>query len=929
MEIENLSIQISANARDAIAEIEKLASALGKFNRASRSAADSARDFGDAAQDAGTQSQEAGEAVGRFSVSLQPIKDRLKSILSPLKFTGNEFKALGKAAMGAVGGVFSFVGGIARIAKYRMIRSIIKDLGQSFKDLYGYSDAFGIRFADSMDKITTATTYLRNSIAAMVAPIVNALAPAIDYIIDKIVEWLNWLNELFAALNGQKTFTVARKVAADFGDTLGGTAKKAKKAADEIKRTILGFDEINKLTKPKEPSTSSSSGSSPYSNNYKTMFEERTVGSGFTGFSDSIVNAVNDTVSRIALIISGASLAVGAILAFSGANIPVGIGLMAAGALGIAATLDWSFLDRETYNSLKRIMGIVSLGFLGVGAILAFSGVNVPLGIALMAAGTYGAIKSVDWDSLSKETYNAIKKVIGVTSIGALGIGAVLAFSGVNVPLGIGLIAAGIAGAVATLNWDTMGNETYNALKKVIATVSLGAVGIGAILALTGVNIPLGIALLAGGIAGAAATVDWNALGDKVAGAWNDVVAKTTLAWRALTTIVGNAWEAMKQSATEKVETIKNVVVTAWSGITTWTTATWNSIKNFVANTWDWLSSNVTGAFDTIKNVVVAAWSGITTWTTSMWNAIKNFATNIWNGLTSKATEIFGNIKNAVVNAWSSVTTWTTSTWNSLKNNVANIWNNIKTNASTTFTNITNNIKDAWSNIQRSFASFVSWIRNGFWSDWGTAWSGIVEHFGKVFAKIKDKVKDPINAVIRFLNKLISKVESAINKIVSGINSALSISIPAIGFWDPWGNWRGTAAWSWSPNLPGVSWDRINELAHGGILDSPTMLTPNVLAGEAGREAVLPLENHTEWMDTLANRVRNGISGQDGNLAESVRQGMSEAVSRQNDLLREQNRLLQQLLAKDMTVEVTSTAINKAQNRMNKRAGTTIVPVGT
>ena len=100
--------------------------------------------------------------------------------------------------------------------------------------------------------------------------------------------------------------------------------------------------------------------------------------------------------------------------------------------------------------------------------------------------------------------------------------------------------------------------------------------------------------------------------------------------------------------------------------------------------------------------------------------------------------------------------------------------------------------------------------------------------------------------------------------------------------------------------------------------------------GEAGREAVLPLENHTEWMDTLAQKVRSGLTGSSSqdSIADGVREGMYEATARQNELLKEQNELLRQIANKDFSTEITTSSITKALNRKNQRDGRTIVPVG-
>lgn len=63
-------------------------------------------------------------------------------------------------------------------------------------------------------------------------------------------------------------------------------------------------------------------------------------------------------------------------------------------------------------------------------------------------------------------------------------------------------------------------------------------------------------------------------------------------------------------------------------------------------------------------------------------------------------------------------------------------------------------------------------------------------------------------------------------------------------------------------------------------------------------------------------------------IVDGISQGVAMANARQNELLREQNDLLRQLLAKDMSVEVTATSLTKAINRKNLRDGKTVVPVG-
>lgn len=837
--ITNLSIQISSNADRVVQNINRVSNSLSRLGGSSRNAAQGMGVVNDTMEHAASRTVDA-------SSNIQTFGNRLRSALGPLRTFGTTLAngVVGGFRAGVVG-IGRFVGGMARIARYRFIRAFLKDMGQSFKDLYGYSQLFGTEFHKSMDMINTSLVYFRNSIAAMVSPLVNALAPALDFIVDKIVNVLNWFNQLFSALSGSSTYTVAKKFKVSWEDSLSSTSKTAKKTVKEVQRTLLGFDEINRLNMPTSSGSSGGSGSSPYSANYDKMFETKKLSGNWTGFSDAIANSLKTTLSKISAIVSGASLAVGAILtfsghptigipmmiaggaglastitlnwnglsksvkkgiaaieavmgtgllavgalfAFSGANIPLGIGLMISGAatLGSAVSLTWgTVLTGGIQNVLQNIAETLSVASLAVGAVLAFSGANVPLGIGLMVAGAVGTAASLAWGSaLNNGLSGALKETVGIISGAGLAIGAVLAFTGANIPVGIGLIAAGVTGTAVSLNWGGINGSVSGSLRNITTTVSLASVAIGAILALTGVAAPLGIGMIAAGVSGTAVSVDWDWLGTKVKGAWEDVKQTTS-----------DIWSALKLGASDMAE---------------------------------WVKTSVSGA-----------WDSVSAWTTSKWTSVKINATKIWVDLKIGAEDMATTVKNAVVGAWSSITTWTSSTWNTVKNAVSNTWDSIVSGVGT-----------AWESIKGKLNDFGSWLQETFSVDWESAWTTIVSGFGNVFGTIKDKIKGPINAVIGFLNKMISKIEYAINKVVRGINGALSINIPAMR--TPFGSIGG---WSWSPRLSGVTWGRIELLATGGILDAPTMLAPNVMGGDAGREAVLPLENHTEWMDALAERI--------------------------------------------------------------------------
>lgn len=233
-------------------------------------------------------------------------------------------------------------------------------------------------------------------------------------------------------------------------------------------------------------------------------------------------------ITELTLIVSGALLVIGAILTFTGANVPLGIGLMIAGVAGLAAAaaINWGAVKKFVQENVYEIMAVVSAALLVIGAILTFSGANLPLGIALMAAGAVGlaAVVAINWGSIKQALQGPIGVVTALVSAALLALGAVLAFSGANIPLGIALMAAGAVGlrAAITANWDTIQGKLRGPLGVITALLGVSLLVLGAVLLFTGAGIPLGLGLLAAGGASLAAAIapNWNFIIDKIKSCW-------------------------------------------------------------------------------------------------------------------------------------------------------------------------------------------------------------------------------------------------------------------------------------------------------------------------------------------------------------------------------------------------------------------------
>ena len=220
---------------------------------------------------------------------------------------------------------------------------------------------------------------------------------------------------------------------------------------------------------------------------------------------NSIPDALASPLSRVGLLVSGATLALGAILAFSGC-MPLGIALMAIGATSLVSVmaLNWNGLSDEIQNVIAIITTVVSVAFLAIGAALAFSGANIPLGLALLTAGavTMGTAIMPNWNDLSDNVQQKISMITTVVGGALLAVGAILTLSGVALPLGLGLMAAGALslGAVATLNWDFVVNSIKKVVSVITGILSGALIVLGVLLCLSGAGVGLGLAVLAAGL---------------------------------------------------------------------------------------------------------------------------------------------------------------------------------------------------------------------------------------------------------------------------------------------------------------------------------------------------------------------------------------------------------------------------------------------
>lgn len=374
--------------------------------------------------------------------------------------------------------------------------------------------------ANQLRILQAQLTQAARAIGNIFIPALNAILPYAIAVVQVIREIANALANLAGFKLTEVDYSGVNNAAVGAG-SLADNLDDAAGAAKKLKQYTAGFDELNVFA----PNTGSGSGAGAggaggFDFNLPTY---DFLGDAVQTRIGEIKKMIEDTLAEITTIVSGFMLAVGAILVVTGVNIPLGVGLMAAGAVGLAATvgLNWTAMSSELASTLALITGVVGGFLLALGAIMAFSGANLPLGIALMALGGASLVSAavINWHNSDRHLTDALTTLTGVLAGASLAVGAMLAFTGVATGLGIALMAVGAVTLVsaAALNWNSIPDALASPLSRVGLLVSGATLALGAILAFSGC-MPLGIALMAIGATSLVSVMalNWNGLSDEI-----------------------------------------------------------------------------------------------------------------------------------------------------------------------------------------------------------------------------------------------------------------------------------------------------------------------------------------------------------------------------------------------------------------------------
>ena len=288
-------------------------------------------------------------------------------------------------------------------------------------------------------------------------------------------------------------------------------------------------------------------------------------------------------------------------------------------------------------------------------------------------------------------------------------------------------------------------------------------------------------------------------------------------------------------------DTVVEFAKTAWQGLCDFISGICQAIGEFFSGLWtklqeifepigQWFGEKFQQGWDAIVNI----FSGIGEWFSGVfqgaWNAIVNIFTPIgswfgerWADVTSALanigawfTDMFQKAWTGLTNIFSKLGSWFGERWADVTNALSNVSNWF----GEMFTNAYNAVKDAFSSI-------------------GDFFSGVWETVKSIFVNAGQMVGEAVGGAFKSaVNAVLGTIENVVNGFIGMINGVLDVvrNLPGLG-------WVGSVS---TVSLP--------RLARGGIVDSPTI----AMIGEAGKEAVVPLEN-TGFIQTLGRVVSSAV----------------------------------------------------------------------
>ena len=580
---------------------EPFGASQDKTERVRQSIADMTADL-----EAQAKSQDAlGNRWQKLDMDVRTYEAQLGQATERQKELGDEYSATWTKAGASVSA--SLDGARSRLDAFsRRLNTMLKRVfvfGVMLKALNALKDAMGAALTEN-ERLSASFENLKATVNGFVAGLVQVAIPAITATVNAASAAITALAGAIDGIFGTNVVAAIQQARAKAEAAWRETEESKRaaaalerqrdatedlaKAQKEATRTIMAFDEINALQ-----ADTSEDAADAFSDQAGALDPGSLMKPDWDAFD---VGKISEKLAAIMLILGAALMAVGAVLCFSGIDIPLGITLMVIGALMIYAAYEenWDKLPREVQQAITGMLVFVGVTLIVIGAILALSGANPPLGVGMMVAGAlllWTAV-ALNWESMPESIRNVVTAIMVVLSVAFIVIGAILCFSSANVPLGIALIGIGALAlaADAALNWELITENIDTVTAGIMAVVGVAFLVLGAVLTFSSANPPLGIALLILGALDLASVVVLN---------WEKIPLQVQDAILTMAAFVSVAFLVLGAMLTFSSANVPLGLALLVAGVVTLVFA--------VAPNWDKIPSETRSVFSVISGIIGAA----------------------------------------------------------------------------------------------------------------------------------------------------------------------------------------------------------------------------------------------------------------------------------------------------------------------------------
>ena len=679
----------------------------------------------------------------------------------------------------------------------------------------------------TLSTLLSSLTQLKNAFATAFSPILTAIAPALNYLINLLTAAATAVAQLAAVLTGKGTFVKATKVQQDYAASLKGTGDAASSAGKDAKKSLAPFDDLVQIQQQGADTGGGGGGGTDVSPS--EMFEEVAV-------SNTLVSAL-ETLKGIweevqQLFLSGFRVGFGNTAALD---------TIRQSLISIRDSLRNIFTDPEVVAAAKEYaqtviynLGVVVGSVASVGASI---GANLIGGLARYLESAQGRIKEylINMFDISSDIATIIgnfsaafanifsvfgeengqqltANIIGIFSEAFMGLTELAAKVGRDVldllltPItenqegfktafdGVLQVLSTVFGELRAIVEDTFSsiNQVYDThIRPMVESFVQGLTTIyqTALHAFNEYILP--VLQEAGEKFGVFREQYLQPVIDKFIEIGGPVVDAITVLWENVLVPFINWF----------IETFAPVIGDNLGLVIDTFFLVASVVAEIVLSILNALGSIISFLQDVFTGDWKAAWEQAKQDAKQKWNEIKNNLNQTWNNIKQNAYSKFTEIKNNIQQTWQDVKADTSTRWAEIKTDLSNTWENVRATASTKFSEVKQKISDVWQQTKQDTSEKWSNIKTDLSTTWNllketssvtfealkdgviSAWETLKSRTKEIWDGIVGIIKGCVNGVISAIEGMVNSVIDAVNWVIRQINK-ISIDVPDTPFSD-------------------------------------------------------------------------------------------------------------------------------------------------